>query len=53
MVSVDSKPYLVVHIGPSKTGTSTTQKDSFMFTDVLDLDGYLQQHFPYLKTTLV
>jgi len=41
MVSVDSKPYLVVHIGPSKTGTSTIQKDSFMFTDVLDLDSYI------------
>jgi len=37
----DSKPYLIMHIGPSKTGTKTIQKDSVRFTDVLALDGYI------------
>jgi len=34
-------PYMIMHIGPSKTGTTTIQKNSRDFTDALALDGYI------------
>jgi len=36
-----NKPNLIVHIGPAKTGTSTLQKNSRDFTNVLAMDGYI------------
>jgi len=38
----NTKPYLIFHIGPSKTGTTTIQiiSKSSDFTDALALDGY-------------
>jgi len=36
-----NKPYLIVHIGPSKTGTSTLQHDSCDFEEALALDNYI------------
>lgn len=40
-VSKNGKPYFILHIGPSKTGTTTLQKDSAEFQDILDLDRYV------------
>jgi len=35
------RPTLIVHIGPSKTGTTTIQMDSRDFTDSLEMDNYI------------
>jgi len=35
------RPTLVVHIGPSKTGSSTIQRDSCEFSDSLKMDNYI------------
>ena len=37
----DNKPYFIVHIGPSKTGTTTIQKESVALEDVLARDDYV------------
>ena len=37
----DNKPYFIVHIGPSKTGTTTIQKESVALEDVLAHDDYV------------
>eukprot|EP00554_Chaetoceros_debilis_P008410 CAMPEP_0194104682 /NCGR_PEP_ID=MMETSP0150-20130528/5019_1 /TAXON_ID=122233 /ORGANISM="Chaetoceros debilis, Strain MM31A-1" /LENGTH=561 /DNA_ID=CAMNT_0038792311 /DNA_START=41 /DNA_END=1723 /DNA_ORIENTATION=- len=38
---VINKPNLIMHIGPSKTGTSTIQKSSRTFTNILAKDAYI------------
>lgn len=37
----NSLPYLIIHIGPSKTATTTLQKDSVRASRSLALDGYV------------
>lgn len=35
------KPFLILHIGPSKTGTTTLQKESVRLQDELQKDGFV------------
>lgn len=46
--TTNRKPYFILHIGPSKTGTTTLQKDSVRLHDELQKDGmvYLGRYAP-------